>query len=303
MGIVGAGRIAQALGCLLRREGESIAGVVSRKRAHSEEAARFIGPGTPVLDFEQLVLGSPIVLIAVSDDAIGSVADRLAKAGMSRGVAIHTAGVYGPEALQILADKGVSCGSLHPLQTVSGPEQGVTALPGSPFGLSASGVAQEVGRRWVRLLRGRVLTLKPGGKPLYHAAAVMASNCTTALLDAALALMSEAGISDEEARLALGPLMRTSLENALAQGPVEALTGPLQRGDLETIRCHLEAMNDARLAESVREFYRAAGLQTLDLARRRGLHPSLVETVRKTLKGDTHETGSSPRPESHEGQK
>ncbi|MEJ2079699.1 MAG: DUF2520 domain-containing protein [Acidobacteriota bacterium] len=302
IGVVGAGRVAQTLGYLLRRQGVRVTGVVSRNRAHAEEAARFIGPGVTARAYAQLVREAETILIAVSDDAVSHVADSLARTGMSKGCAIHTAGVYGPEALRALASRGVSCGSLHPLQTIASPEQGVADLPGAWFAVAAEGPAKEVAERWVTLLRGKRLSVVPGGKPLYHAAAVMAGNYTAALLEAALVLMRAAGIPTSDASQALAPLMKTSVENALSQGPATALTGPIARGDIETLGLHLDAMRRARIPEAVSAFYRAAGIQTSDLARQKGLSEEKVRAVEQVLKGEEHETGSGPRPEGHEEQ-
>jgi predicted short-subunit dehydrogenase-like oxidoreductase (DUF2520 family) len=95
----------------------------------------------------------------------------------------------------------------------------------------------------------------------------MASNYVVSLIDAAVILMGEAGIDLMQARRALGSLARAGVENAIALGPLRALTGPIERGDLETVAGHLQAL--ARSPVNVRELYRAAGLQTLDLARRK----------------------------------
>lgn len=294
IGIVGAGRVAQALGHLLGRQGVTIIGVVSRNPVHAEEAAHFIGPEVAACDYGRLVHDTNTILVAVSDDAVSDVAERLANAGMSGGTVIHTAGVYGPEALHVLADKGVACGSLHPLQTVATAEQGVADLPGSWFAVAAQDRAREVTERWVGLLKGKLLSVAPGGATLYHAAAVMVGNYTAALLQAALVLMRGAGIQTDVARQALAPLMKASVENALSQGPAAALTGPIARGDVRTVRRHLDAMTKAGIPETVMSFYRAAGIQTADLARQRGLSLEKVEAVEQTLKGEANETGSGP---------
>jgi predicted short-subunit dehydrogenase-like oxidoreductase (DUF2520 family) len=302
IGIVGAGRVGQALGHLLRLQGERIVGVVSRNPVHAREAAHFIGPGVETRNYSQLVHEANAILVAVADDAVSDVAERLAGAGISRGTVIHTAGVYGPEVLDVLADRGVACGSVHPLQTIATPEQGVTDLPGSWFAVAAEDRAREVAERWVRLLRGNLLSVAPGGKSLYHAAAVMVGNYTAALLEAALVLMQEAGVPRDDARRALAPLMKAGVENALSQGPATALTGPIARGDGRTIRRHLDAMTRAEISETVMRFYRAAGMQTADLAGQRGLSTEKVRALEQILKGEANETGSSPRLEGHEGQ-
>jgi predicted short-subunit dehydrogenase-like oxidoreductase (DUF2520 family) len=181
-------------------------------------------------------------LIAVRDDALEEVARELTRAGACRGVALHTSGVHGPEALAPLAEAGVSCGALHPLQTVATPQQGVRALRGSAFGLTAEGAAAEWAEEIVRLAGGWILRIPAGRRAEYHAAAALASNCLLAPLDAAVWLMGAVGVPEQDALRALAPIVRASCENGLALGPAAALTGPIRRGDVETVALHLRAL-------------------------------------------------------------
>ncbi len=99
----------------------------------------------------------------------------------------------------------------------------------------------------------------------------MASNYLAVLIDAAVILMREAGIEQEQALRALAPLIRASVGNALTVGPVQALTGPVERGDSGTVAAHLHALAEASesVPESVNVLYRAAGLHAIDMARRK----------------------------------
>ena len=103
----------------------------------------------------------------------------------------------------------------------------------------------------------------------YHAGAVLAGNGIAALLDASLTLMEHAGLGREAARQALAPLMRTALENALAQGPERSATGPVVRGDVVTVDTHLDALRAG--GDLPLSLYRAVSLHLIELARRRGL--------------------------------
>ncbi len=267
IGIAGAGRIGQALGRLLLDRGEPVAAVAGRDSANTNAAAEFVG-ARPV-SYAELPARCTRVLIAVPDDALDSVVRVLAKT-MHRGAALHTCGTRGPEALAPLEAMGVSCAAIHPLQTVTTPQQGLTALPGAAFAITGS---ESPALTWAlqiaSLLQGEVLRISPEGRPLYHAAAVMASNYTMALLDAAAILMKEAGIEEEQALQALTPLIQASVGNALAMGPLRALTGPVERGDNGTIETHLRALADVPVPESVKALYRAAGLHALNMARRK----------------------------------
>src|ERR1035438_1531492 len=127
----------QALGHLLRQRGESIAAVAKRSPEHAALAAAFVGGGAKAASYTEIPQHAARVLIAVRDDAIGDVARVLAGSGMHRGTALHTSGARGPEALAALA-AGVACGTLHPLQTVANPEEGVRVLPGVAFAIDGA---------------------------------------------------------------------------------------------------------------------------------------------------------------------
>jgi len=259
----------QALGRLLRERGESIAAIASRSPERAAIAAAFVGDAAQPATYAELPQHAARILIAVPDDAIGAVTRLLAAAGMHQGIALHTSGAHGPEALVPLAAAGVACGTLHPLQTVANPAEGVRALPGVAFAIDGAPEAVAWATQLVALLDGLPLNIPAPSRPLYHAAAVMASNYVTALISTAVMLMKEAGVDEAAARLALAPLARTSVENAFRLGPAAALTGPIVRGDADTVRGHLAAVAEAPAA--VAGLYRAAGLATLEIARRRGL--------------------------------
>jgi predicted short-subunit dehydrogenase-like oxidoreductase (DUF2520 family) len=282
IGIAGAGRVAQALGRLLRERGEPVVAVASRTLDHARAAAAFIG-GAEAVPYSALAGRITRVLIAVSDDALPQVAATLADSGMHGGAALHTCGSRGPEALAALEASRVSCATLHPLQTVASPEQGLAALPGCAFGITGEGPAAAWAERIVALLGGRALRISAGKRPLYHATAVMAGNYVVALIDAAAMLMGAAGIGEDEALAALAPLVVASGANALSLGPVRALTGPVERGDLETISMHLDAMA-AAVSPTVRGLYRAAGLHALEIARRRGLSEAKARKLEELLR-------------------
>jgi predicted short-subunit dehydrogenase-like oxidoreductase (DUF2520 family) len=280
--IAGAGRLGPALGRLLRDRGESIAAIASRSPERAATAAAFVGGAAQPVTYAEIPQHAANVLIAVPDDAIGSVARLLAAAGMHRGIALHTSGAHGPEALAPLAAAGVACGTLHPLQTVANPAEGVRVLPGVAFAIDGAPQAVAWARQLLDLLDGLPLNVPAASRPLYHAAAVMASNYLTALISTAVMLMKEAGVDEAAAQLALAPLARTSVENAFRLGPAAALTGPIVRGDADTVRGHLEAL--AKTPAAVDGLYRAAGLATLEIARRRGLAELQAGAIEELLR-------------------
>jgi predicted short-subunit dehydrogenase-like oxidoreductase (DUF2520 family) len=287
IGIAGAGRLAQALGRLLHDRvndgSQSIAAIAGRDFSRTSQAAAFIGSNVQPVDYADLPALADRILICVPDDAVENVARTLAASPHPVRAALHTCGARGPEALAALADRGASCATLHPLQTIASPAQGVADLPGSSFGITGSGASAEWAFEVVRLLDGHALTIAPESRPLYHAAAVMASNYIVAMIDASVQLMGLAGVPPEPALQALSPLIRASTKNTLDDGPVQALTGPIERGDERTVAAHLHALNPSidNVPESVRQLYRQAGLHTIEVARRKspGIDRGRIESL------------------------
>jgi predicted short-subunit dehydrogenase-like oxidoreductase (DUF2520 family) len=273
IGIAGAGRVARAFGRLLVDAGEPVICVASRDIRNAAKAAEFMGPDVRPVRYPQFPDSVCRLLIAVPDRALTEVAAALPAPSNVR-VALHTCGARGPEALAALHARGIDCGTVHPLQTVGSGSVGAAALQGIAFAVWGDPAAVEWAERIAALANGEVLRIPPEFRPLYHAAAVMTSNYVMALLDAGRTLLEQCGVDSSTALRALGPLFRTSLENALERGPVEALTGPIERGDVETVAAHLTAL--AAAPERIRNLYRAAGLQTVHLARRRGLDDECV---------------------------
>ncbi len=274
-----------ALARLLRERGETIAAVASRTPERAAAAAKFVGGETKAVSYGELPQHAAHILIAVPDGAIGDVARVLADAGMRSGVALHTCGARGPEALAPLAAAGVACGAWHPLQTVANPEEGARVLPGVAFAIDGEGEAAAWAEHLTAGLDGLALHISATKRPLYHAAAVMASNYLIALLSTAVMLMREAGVEEATARRALAPLARASIENASRMGPAAALTGPIARGDSDTVREHLVALANA--APEAVGLYCAAGLATLQIARQQGLGKSSVSAIGELLRERT----------------
>lgn len=279
--IVGAGRVAQALGRALRESGMPVAAVAARSPERAARAAAFIGCAAAV-PLSHAAQRAERLIIAVSDCAIEPVAAGLAATPGRIRVALHTCGNAGSELLGPLAARGVACGAMHPLQTICNPETGARALRGIAFAISGDAAALAFAREIVACLSGRALSIPPNARPLYHAAAVMASNYMTALFDAAVETLSHAGIAADEARQALAPLARTAMENAAEAGPLAALTGPISRGDAATVAAHLRALGD--VSPPLADLYRAAGARALAMARRRGLPQEEAEALNDILK-------------------
>jgi len=276
IGIAGAGRVGQVLARMLRESRQPLACIASRTRERAREAAA--GAGIEAASYAELPRRVSRILICVPDSALETVAGQVRPVA---GLVLHTCGTRGPEALEAIRNPRVACGTLHPLQTIADAAAGADVLRGVAFAVAGDEPAVAWAEQIACLAGGRVLRIAAEARPLYHAAAVMGSNYVVALVAAARALMVAAGVEAVEALGALAPLARTSLENAL-RDPVAALTGPIERGDLETIEAHLRALRAA--PEPIDQLYRAAGLEALAVARQRGLDAGCAGQVEASLR-------------------
>jgi nicotinate (nicotinamide) nucleotide adenylyltransferase len=233
--VLGAGRAGQAMAAGLRAAGVTVAGVWNRSPR----------PGATVTGALPADLGdAPVWLLCVSDAAIADLATDLAAhpaAGPGR-VALHTAGRLGAEVLAPLAARGVSTGSLHPLQSLRDAEGAVQALRGAAFAVEGDAEALTIARALAEAVGGRPVTIPAGGKPAYHAAAVLSANFVATLTGGGVALLEALGLSDAEARRLLTPLLRGTVANLERVPAAEALTGPFARGDLDAVAAHVAAL-------------------------------------------------------------
>lgn len=281
VGIAGTGRLAQALGALLTKRGLPPEAIAGRNGDSTLEAVRFTGARRGAR-IEELGKHADVVLVAVSDDAIESVAKRIADAPERPGVVLHACGSAGPELLLPLAEKGCSTGVIHPLQTIPSRESGTEALIGCCYGYCGEGAALEEALRLIELFGGVPIKVQPDSWALYHAAAITACNYGVTLSGMALDLLEAAGIEREDGLRALAPLLRNSLNVLLGSTPEAALTGPIRRGDVGTVLRHLNALEAAPV--EIRNLYRAAGLCTVELARRAGLSDAAAAELTGVLK-------------------
>jgi predicted short-subunit dehydrogenase-like oxidoreductase (DUF2520 family) len=283
--IIGAGRVGGAVGYLLARAGYTIGAIACRTRASAETARSFIGAGDPADDAVTAAEKAEIVFITTPDGAIQSTCERIAAGGGFRqgGVVVHMSGAHTMDLLDSARRAGAWRAVIHPLQSVPGREQGVKNIPGSYFRIEADPEALVAAQDIVRALGGTELKM-PMWKSdrqsaaLYHAGAVAVSNYFVALVDFGLKFYQALGAEKQEALKAVLPLIRGTLGNIEKLGTTAALTGPIARGDAETVKGHLEAMRQR--SPELLGLYRTLAKQTIAVAREKGL---AEEKVREML--------------------
>ena len=282
--IIGPGRLGTALAIALSDRGYPITALVGRHSSRVRKAAALLDvPPQPLVaeDIQHLTV-SDLILLTTPDDQIPAVAQSLLKA-CGESTVLHSSGALSSEVLHPLAAKGWEVGSIHPLVSVSDPVVGAAAFKGSFWCVEGSRKAVQVAKRLVRDLGGHSFSIRTTAKPLYHAAAVMASGNVVALFDVAIAMLTNCGLTSGEARRVLLPLLESTLMNLRLKAPARALTGTFARGDLATVEKHLAALSTGDLADA-RALYRLLGRRSLELAQANGVDPRVVKRIVAKLK-------------------
>lgn len=280
VGIIGPGRAGVGLALALTRAGYDVRLHGRRTKAVPKPLTLTVGPEhVPPAWIAQ----AGVLVLAVSDDAIRPLAEALARAGAVSAdhVVLHLSGAQGQEALAALVGTRAGLGSLHPLQTISDPERAPERLRGAWAAVEGMPRALAAAEALARDLGLRPFRVPSNAKPMYHASAVFASNYFVVVEAVAQRLLRHAGLSGREAWQALRPLVEGTLENLTRQEPQAALTGPVARGDVATVKRHLESLthDDALL-------YRALGRAALELAQKQGMDEGTAARVAAALATD-----------------
>jgi predicted short-subunit dehydrogenase-like oxidoreductase (DUF2520 family) len=237
--VLGAGRVGTAVAVLLQRAGHQIAAVSGRDATPARVGAWL--PDVPVLPVAEAAALGDLLIVAVPDDALAQTAGEAAGVDLSGRWIVHLSGAHGLSVLRPAVASGARALAIHPLQTFPTVERAVQELPGAPVAVTAEddeGAA--LGEDLARDLGAHPFRLADQDRPLYHAAAVFASNYVVAVSGIAAGLFASAGVPDPVA--AMHPLQAATIENVARLGPQDALTGPAVRGDAGTIARHLDAI-------------------------------------------------------------
>ena len=278
VGVVGAGRAGAVLGSALRAAGHLVVGVSAVSEA-SRSRAETLLPGVPVLDVPDVVERAELVLLAVPDDALPDLVRGLAdvSAWQAGQLVVHVSGRYGTDVLRPARERGAIPLAIHPAMTFTGTSVDLPRLEGTPFAVTAPGPVLPIAQALVVEMGGEPVVLAEEQRGLYHAALAHGANHLVVLVAQAVQLLRSAGVT-EPGRL-LEHLLRASLDGALraSEGegdPVQALTGPVSRGDAGTVGEHLAVIEEAGtallapdLTGSYRELARAAAVRAWHLHR------------------------------------
>lgn len=243
VGVVGAGRVGTAMAVALASAGHRIVAASGVSQKSLERIAASL-PGVPVLAPEEVVERADLVLLTIPDDALAGLVAGLAATDvpLAGRLLVHASGRHGLAVLDPVTAKGALPLALHPVMTFTGRPEDAAKMAGIFFGVTAPEALRPVAEVLVMEMGGEPVFIAEDKRDLYHAAMASAANHLVTLVSSACDMLADAGVA-EPARM-LGPLLYAAVENALTMGS-SALTGPVARGDAETVAAHLAAIRSA----------------------------------------------------------
>jgi predicted short-subunit dehydrogenase-like oxidoreductase (DUF2520 family) len=287
--IIGLGKVGTAVGFLLRSAGYRITAIADTSPAALQKAATYTG-GNLCASATEAASRADCTIITTGDDGIAQVCEQIVQGGGIRpeGKVIHMSGACGLDVLSPARRAGAHAASIHPIQAFADVSGAIKNIPGSTFGITADEAIREWAVRLVRDLGGTPFFVPEGDKPLYHAAACIASNYLVALIHAVEEIYLSLGLDREEAIRSIWPLVKGTLSNIEAKGTMPSLTGPIARGDAGTIRKHVAVLK--KKLPSLLPMYRELGLLTVRIGCVKGALPAdRAAEIQEILEEETHE--------------
>lgn len=277
IGFIGAGKVGISFGKFLAENQIPVIGYASRSNESAEKAAVFTG-GQCFDSVEELAAKADIIFITTPDTVISSVANELAGCKLRKGqIFLHMSGGLSSGILKPVKEKGCFTASLHPLQAFADINKAVVDLRSTFFSLEGDTEAINIAEQLLKQCGNPYAIIQAEKKPLYHSAACAASNYLVSALYFAQKLLDAAGISSEVGIEALIPLASSSIENVKRLGAADAITGPISRGDVNTVNLHMKAIKEH--CPELLKLYSCLGKQTLELASKKKLKDD--ETIKQ----------------------
>lgn len=276
IGIIGAGKVGTTLGKYLSIHGKNVTGFYSRTHESADEAATFAETET-YSSLCKLVEKNDVIFITTPDGVIHQVWGELLHQDISNRIICHFSGSLSSHVFSGREEAGVSGISMHPMYAFSDKFHSYEQFHTAYLTLEGDPEAVAVMKPMWEAIGHHVLTLKAEDKIKYHAAAAMASNEMLGLMQASLDILSECGFSEKDSMALLTPLVQGNIASMLEKGCVNALTGPVERGDAQTVRKHLQALEGSKAGK----IYQSLGSTMVELAKRR--NPDRDYTPVRTL--------------------
>lgn len=281
LGFIGAGTVGTALSVRLSSKGYPVIAVSSRSQTSARKLAQAVSGCHAFNNNQDVADAAELIFITTPDDVIASVASEVQwHTGQS---VVHCSGALSTDILKPAKELGAQVGSFHPLQTFASVKQAIENIPGSTFAVEAEESLLSTLKDMATTLDGHWIELKATDKVIYHAAAVIACNYLVTLVKLAADLWQSFNIPQSQATQALLPLIRGTIHNIDTVGIPQCLTGPIARGDIETIKKHLDALQ--KVAPALLSTYQELGLQTIPIALAKGrINQQQAEELQTILK-------------------
>ncbi len=283
--LIGAGNLGTNLVYALLQKGHRLAAISDKNLAKAQESRKFIGQGKVIDNNRSAARHGSWIILTVPDDTIDTVAEELADSDLDwKGKFVfHCSGLLSTASLKSLEREGAFVASIHPVQSFPQKRPDPNAFADIFFGIEGKGEALKLAKKITRQLDAKYFILEAQNKALYHTACSMASNFMATLLDAALGLLEQTGLTKSRASQILFPLVQGTLQNVKRFDTGKALTGPVVRGDKESIKKHLDALSHV---PDLRNLYVQLAFHTLEIAKRGGkLSPEEIRAIKARLEG------------------
>ncbi len=266
--IVGAGAVGGSLAVALVKKRVPILGIVDPNIERAREIAEAAGGAPHFGNLPGRITGAGTVIVAVPDPLVSAVAQNARDLGRYNRtqVWLHVSGTLSAAALAPIDGSVRAIGTFHPA-AVFAPERITEIRPGTCFAVQGDDEAMKIAGELARNLGGKAVGVPTALRPLYHAATVLASNYVVALLAEARSLLARAGLAEESVEPLLASLAASAVERAAEIGIDASLSGPIRRGDDDTVALHLDALKDNAEAK---EIYGVLGRAAVRLANRTG---------------------------------
>ncbi len=242
VGVIGAGRVGAVLGAALARAGHQVVAVSAVSEGSRAAAARML-PGVPVEPPPEVLTDADLVLLTVPDDVLPGLVSGLVSAGapVTGRLLAHTSGRHGAAVLDPATRDGALPMALHPVMTFTGRPDDLDRLDGISWGVTAPEPVLPAAEALVIEMGGEPVVIDEANRALYHAGLASAANHLVALVAQSADVLRAAGVAEPSRMLA--PLLSAALDNALRLGDA-GLTGPVARGDVDTVAGHIAALRD-----------------------------------------------------------
>lgn len=263
---IGAGKVGTSFGLYIKRKNINVVGYFSENIEDSKNAS-FRTDSQTYQNLNSLVCDSNIILITTNDDNIKTVKDKLlneVNINLKNKIVVHMSGSYSSDILKELKEYGCHVYSMHPLQSFSDIDTSVDKLQTTVFSIEGKkdkiGILEDLLDR----TKNKHFQIDTDNKELYHISACIVSNYLVTLIDLGLDFLKQIGISEQDGLDAIMPLIDGTIDNIKQSGTKNALTGPIARGDIDTIKSHLTSI-EINAPDNLL-FYKLMALKTLDIS-------------------------------------